>query len=116
MDAPVLIPERTLSAEEVALIAQQRAEQLAAEIKRQQEAEKAAAERLAKIKADKLAREKARALAAEKRRAQLVALKAKIAATQVRGEVLKQKSSWLNLMKNFPNSGITKKLVKAPSK
>jgi len=115
-DSPVLILEPVLSTEELARIAQQRTEQLAAELQRQQEAEKAAAERLAKIKADKLARDKARALAAEKRRAQLAALKAKIAATQARGEVLKQKSSWLNLMKNFPNSGSTKKLVKAPSK
>ena len=116
LESPILILEPVLSTEELARIAQQRAEQLAAELKRQQEAEKAAAERLAKIKADKLARDKARALAAEKRRAQLAALKAKIAATQARGEVLKQKSSWLNLMKNFPNSGSTKKLVKAPSK
>ena len=116
VDAPVLIFDRVLSSEEIARIAQQRAEQLAAELKRQQEAEKAAAERLAKLKADKLARDKARALAAEKRRAQLAALKAKIAATQARGEMLKQKNSWINLMKYFPNSASQKKLVKVPTK
>jgi predicted outer membrane repeat protein len=101
-EAPVLILDRVLSSEEIARIAQQRAEQLAAELKRQQAAEKAVAERLAKIKADKLARDKARALAAEKRRAQLAALKAKIAATKARGEALKQKNSWINLMKDYP--------------
>ena len=116
VDAPVLIFDRVLSSEEIARIAQQRAEQLAAELKRQQEAEKAAAERLAKLKADKLARDKARALAAEKRRAQLAALKAKIAATQARGEMLKQKNSWINLMKYFPNSASQKRLVKVPTK
>jgi predicted outer membrane repeat protein len=115
-EAPVLILDRVLSSEELVRIAQQRAEQLAAELKRQQEAERAAAERLAKIKADKLARDKARALAAEKRRAQLAALKAKIAATQARGEMLKQKNSWINLMKDFPNSATQKKLVKVPTK
>jgi thioesterase domain-containing protein len=116
MELPILILGPVLSTEELAQIAQQRAEQLAAELKRQQEAEKAAAERLAKIKADKLARDKARALAAEKRRAQLAALKAKIAATQARGEMLKQKNSWINLMKDFPNSASQKKLVKVPTK
>jgi predicted outer membrane repeat protein len=115
-EAPVLILERVLSSDEIARIAQQRAEQLAAELKRQQEAERAAAERLAKIKADKLARDKARALAAEKRRAQLAALKAKIAATQARGEALKQKNSWINLMKDFSKSAQGKKLVNTPVK
>jgi predicted outer membrane repeat protein len=115
-EAPVLILDRELSSEEMARIAQQRAEQLAAELKRQQEAERAAAERLAKIKADKLARDKARALAAEKRRAQLAALKAKIAATKARGEALKQKNSWINLMKDFSKSAQGKKLVKTPVK
>jgi predicted outer membrane repeat protein len=114
--SPVLITETTLSAEELARIAQQRADQLAAELKRQQAAEKAAAERLAKIKADKLARDKARALAAEKRRAQLAALKAKIAATKARGEVLKQKYSWINLMKDFSKPATAKKLVGTPVK
>lgn len=113
---PILITVPVLTAEELARIAAQRAEQLATELKRQQEAEKAAAERLAKIKADKLARDKARALAAEKRRAQLAALKAKIAATQARGEALKRKPSWINLMKNSPKSNAAKKLVKAPNK
>ncbi|MEY3218254.1 MAG: hypothetical protein RLY96_717, partial [Actinomycetota bacterium] len=80
------------------------------------EAERIAAENLAKIKAAKLARDKARALAAEKRRAQLAALKAKIAATQARGEALKQKSSWINLMKNSPNPNTAKKLVRVPIK
>jgi len=116
MELPILILGPVLSTEELAQIAQQRAEQLAAELKRQQEAERAAAERLAKIKADKLARDKARALAAEKRRAQLAALKAKIAATQARGEMLKQKNSWINLMKDFPNPASQKKLVKVPTK
>jgi hypothetical protein len=111
-EAPVLILDRVLSSEEMARIAQQRAEQLAAELKRQQAAEKAAAERLAKIKADKLARDKARALAAEKRRAELAALKAKITATKARGEALKQKSSWINLMKDFSNPAQGKKLIK----
>jgi thioesterase domain-containing protein len=115
-EAPVLILDRVLSSEEMARISQQRAEQLAAELKRQQEAERAAAERLAKIKADKLAREKARALAAEKRRAQLAALKAKITATKARGEALKQKNSWINLMKSFPKSSSVKKLVKTPTR
>ncbi len=115
-EAPVLILDRVLSSEEMARIAQQRAEQLAAELKRQQAAEKAAAERLAKIKADKLARDKARALAAEKRRAQLAALKAKIAATKARGEALKQKNSWINLMKDFSKSAQGKKLVNTPVK
>ena len=116
LDSPVLIFEPTLSAEELARISQLRAEQLAAELLRQKEAERIAAENLAKIKAAKLARDKARALAAEKRRAQLAALKAKIAATQARGDVLKKKSSWINLMKNSPNSNQAKKLVKIPSK
>jgi len=116
LDSPVLILEPVLSTEELARIAQQRADQLAAELKRQQAAERIAAERLAKIKADKLARDKALALAAEKRRAQLAALKAKIAATQARGEMLKQKNSWINLMKDFPNSASQKKLVKVPTK
>jgi outer membrane PBP1 activator LpoA protein len=111
-----LILDRVLSSEEMTRIAQQRAEQLAAELKRQQAAEKAAAERLAKIKADKLARDKARALAAEKRRAQLAALKAKIAATKARGEVLKQKYSWINLMKDFSKPAKAKKLVGTPVK
>jgi predicted outer membrane repeat protein len=115
-ETPILITTPILSSKEVALIAQLRAEQMAAELLRQQIAEKAAAERLAKIKADKLARDKARALAAEKRRAQLAALKAKIAATQARGEALKQKPSWTNLMKNSPTSKVTKKLVKMPTK
>jgi predicted outer membrane repeat protein len=114
--SPVLITETTLSAEELARIEQQRADQLAAELKRQQAAEKAAAERLAKIKADKLARDKARALAAEKRRAQLAALKAKIAATKARGEALKQKYSWINLMKDFSKPAKAKKLVGTPVK
>ena len=116
LDSPVLIFEPTLSTEELARISQLRAEQLAAELLRQKEAERIAAENLAKIKAAKLARDKARALAAEKRRAQLAALKAKIAATQARGDVLKKKSSWINLMKNSPNSNQAKKLVKIPSK
>jgi predicted outer membrane repeat protein len=115
-DTPILILGPTLSAEELARLAAQRAEQLAAELKRQQEAERVAAERLAKIKADKLARDKARALAAEKRRAQLAALKAKIAATQARGEALKRKPSWINLMKNSSKSNAAKKLVKVPNK
>ena len=116
LDSPVLIFEPTLSTEELARISKLRAEQLAAELLRQKEAERIAAENLAKIKAAKLARDKARALAAEKRRAQLAALKAKIAATQARGDVLKKKSSWINLMKNSPNSNQAKKLVKIPSK
>ena len=116
LDSPVLIFEPTLSTEELARISQLRAEQLAAELLRQKEAERIAAENLAKIKAAKLARDKARALAAEKRRAQLAALKAKIAATQARGDVLKKKSSWINLMKNSPNSNQAKKLVEIPSK
>lgn len=115
-DTPILILGPTLSAEELARLAAQRAEQLAAELKRQQEAERVAAERLAKIKADKLARDKVRALAAEKRRAQLAALKAKIAATQARGEALKRKPSWINLMKNSSKSNAAKKLVKVPNK
>ena len=69
-----------------------------------------------KKKAAKLARDKARALAAEKRRAQLAALKAKIAATQARGDVLKKKSSWINLMKNSSNSNSAKGLVRVPIK
>jgi hypothetical protein len=116
LDSPVLIFEPTLSAEELARISQLRAEQLAAEMLRQKEAERIAVENLAKIKAAKLARDKARALAAEKRRAQLAALKAKIAATQARGEALKQKSSWINLMKNSPNSNTVKRLVRVPNK
>jgi predicted outer membrane repeat protein len=116
LDSPVLIFEPTLSAEELARISQLRAEQLAAELLRQKEAERIAAENLAKKKAAKLARDKARALAAEKRRAQLAALKAKIAATQARGEALKQKSSWINLMKNSPNSNTVKRLVRVPAK
>ena len=59
------------------------------------------AEHLAKIEAAKLAKERARALATERRRTQLAALAAKIAATKARGETLKQKSSWINLMKDF---------------
>jgi predicted outer membrane repeat protein len=116
LDSPVLIFEPTLSAEELARISQLRAELLAAERLRQKEVERIAAENLAKIKAAKLARDKARALAAEKRRAQLAALKAKIAATQARGEALKQKSSWINLMKNSPNSNTVKRLVRVPNK
>ena len=116
LDSPVLILESTLSAEELARISQLRAEQLATELLRQKEAERIAAENLAKKKAAKLARDKARALAAEKRRAQLAALKAKIAATQARGEALKQKSSWINLMKNSPNSNTVKRLVRVPNK
>jgi predicted outer membrane repeat protein len=116
LDSPVLIFEPTLSAEELARISQLRAEQLAAELLRQKEAERIAAENLAKIKAAKLARDKARALAAEKRRAQLAALKAKIAATQARGEALKKKSSWINLMKNSPNPNTAKRLVRVPIK
>jgi predicted outer membrane repeat protein len=114
LDSPVLIFKPTLSAEELARISQLRAEQLAAEMLRQKEAERIAAENLAKIKAAKLARDKARALAAEKRRAQLAALKAKIAATQARGEALKKKSSWINLMKNSPNPNTAKRLVRVP--
>ena len=116
LDSPVLIFEPTLSAEELARISQLRAEQLAAELLRQKEAERIAAEDLAKKKAAKLARDKARALAAEKRRAQLAALKAKIAATQARGLALKQKPSWINLMKNSPNSNTVKRLVRVPNK
>jgi hypothetical protein len=70
---------------------------------------------LAKIKAAKLARDKARALAAEKRRAQLAALKAKIAATQARGEALKKKSSWINLMKNSPNPNTAQEISESPN-
>lgn len=98
------------------LIRERTTEQIAFDLLRQQEAKKVSVERLAKTNTDKLARAKARALAAEKRRAQLAALHAKIAATKARGEALKQKSSWINLMKNFPNSGSAKKLVKVPSK
>ena len=116
LDSPVLIFEPTLSAEELARISQLRAEQLAAELLRQKEAERIAAENLAKKKAAKLARDKARALAAEKRRAQLAALKAKIAATQARGEALKKKSSWINLMKNSPIPIAAKGLVRVPNK
>ena len=49
----------------------------------------------------KEARSKARASAAEKRRVQLEAFSRKIVATKARGEALKQKSSWINLMKDF---------------
>ena len=49
----------------------------------------------------KEARSKARASAAEKRRVQLEAFSKKIVATKARGEALKQKSSWINLMKDF---------------
>ena len=116
LDSPVLIFEPTLSAEELARISLLRTEQLAAEKLRVIEAERIAAENVAKINAAKLARDKARALAAEKRRAQLAALKAKIAETHARGEALKRKPSWINLMKNSPKSNAAKKLVKVPNK
>ena len=115
-NSPVLIFEPTLSAEELARISQLRAEQLAAELLRQKEEERIAAEDLAKKKAAKSARDKARALAAEKRRAQLAALKAKIAATHARGVALKQKPSWINLMKNSSSSNSAKGLVRVPIK
>jgi len=57
--------------------------------------------RSAALLAAKEARSQARALAAERRRVQLQAFGMKIAATKARGETLKQKSSWINLMKDF---------------
>jgi hypothetical protein len=57
--------------------------------------------RIADLLAAKQARSKARVLAAERRRIQLEALGTKLAATKARGEALMQKSSWINLMKNF---------------
>jgi len=57
--------------------------------------------RSAALLAAKEARSQARALAAERRRNQLEAFGMKIAATKARGETLKQKSSWINLMKDF---------------
>jgi hypothetical protein len=83
-DPPVTRPEALVS--EYSLIAEELAQ---------------SEKRSAALLAAKQARSQARALAAERRRIQLEALGTKIAATKARGEALKQKSSWINLMKDF---------------
>lgn len=61
------------------------------------------------IAAAKKAKSDAFAKRAAERKARLAALAAKLAATKSRGEALKQKSSWINLMQNYSKLQSVKK-------
>ena len=84
------------------------AQAAAAEAAQQQRAKVLAAAKQAKLDAA--------ALRAAERKATLKAVAMKLAATKARGEALKQKSSWINLMKYFPKSLTIKKVVTTKSK
>lgn len=87
-------------------------ELLAASKKAQEDLAKQAAfdaeARAKMIAASKKARNDAFAKRAAERKARLAALAAKIAATKSRGEALKQKPSWINLMQNYSKLQIVK--------
>jgi predicted outer membrane repeat protein len=65
------------------------------------EEQKLRAEKAALAEAEKKAAKSLRLAAVEKRRALTAQMRAKMAQTQMRGEMLKLKKQWQNLMKNF---------------
>jgi hypothetical protein len=65
------------------------------------EDQKLRAEKAALAEAEKKAAKSLRLAAVEKRRALTAQMRAKMAQTQMRGEMLKLKKQWQNLMKNF---------------